>query len=546
MTSQTGAISLSDQPQLQQNPSVPPAPTKAKQQPTLNDWTTIASLGSEYAPFDEKHSNDIAIVKMSVANGTMDRMDARNTAKRWNRTIADGISRLAEQERAATTKQERKAVQEVIKDLNKASYALNRIANGKRVSWWSMLKEPLIPSKPKPIPITPKDPRKPPEYCAKTDTDCSVMESGGGGDNQPPFDLNTLATVNPNTEAYRCCVQSAFLDDAIVEKTNVPLAIIRKKTEALESLSKLSLYYNTRKEFIANALAPNVFDQITTVELVPRNYYPLFVPFDYITLFNALTSVTGVYTSSFSYMFKYVTHASDVRIPDFVSSNYFDNSQNRLIQFLDMPNLQDIHITAVLSSDSSDADAATTVPQASTGISYHVHLNKLPNLISFENSTELEMESIRIHNAPRCERVQNNLRARQIDISNCPCINNLDLVVGTSCILVNLPALKTLSIKITGGLENLHIKGVRGLETLVLKGDVDLGNTNHRVMFDHGTMNSLKTFVIEGALKAASNRLKDSFIYELVRNNSNLTHIGIGGKSVTGGDLYKQYTRKSM
>ena len=499
-------------------------------QTNLNDWKTIASLGSSYKKFDERHKNDVAKLEKAQSTGNIDSLMLKNTAQSWSNTLKEGISELANQEQNVADKKSQQVVTEVLKDLNKAQESLSKLTpqlqRGQQPSIFDSLKrdfengvnyiyDAIRQTK------TPRDPLPPKGICA---VECSpqVLKNR--------YNMTDIATVNPNTERIRCCVLTVFFDDNITEKTNIPLPIIQKKTEALQSLTNVILYYNTRKEFIDNAMAANVKKQVTVVELIPRNYSPLFIPFEYMSVFPALHSMIGVYTSNFSYMFKYITHAKNIWIPNFTTSVYFDNNQNRLIQFLDMPNLQDIHLTKKLSNE-----------QHSSEIVYNIYINNLPKLVSFENSTDVMFESIRLYNVPKCKSVQNKMYAKQIDIRNCASINNLDPIVDNTCILFSLPKLKTLNIKLNQDNVTIKLKGVGSLETLVLKGNVNLGNSNKQIVFDHGSMHNLRTFIIEGELLSNSQKLMNNFMYEIIRNNPLLTHISINGKSITGKELYEQY-----
>lgn len=496
----------------------------------LNDWKTIASLGSSYKKFDDRHKDDVSKLEKAQSTGNMDNLMLRNTAKSWSNTLNEGINELTNQEQNISDIKSQKVLSEVLKDLNKARDYITELTpqlqRGQQPTIFDSLKKDFenglnyIYDSIRHI-KTPRDPLSPKGICA---VDCSPQLY------KNRYNMNDIAKINPNTEKIRCCVTTVFFDDNIYEKTNIPLPIIQKKTEALQSLSNIILYYNTRKEFIENVLATNVKKQVTIVELIPRNYSPLFIPFEYMSVFPALHSMIGVYTSNFSYMFKFITHAKNIWIPNFTTSVYFDNNQNRIIQFLDMPNLQDIHLTKKLSDD-----------EQSPEIVYNIYINNLPKLESFENSTDIIFDSIRLYNTPKCKYVQNKLYAKQIDVRNCTSINNLDLIVDNMCILFNLKKLKTLNIKLNKDNVTLRLKGVGSLETLILKGNVNIGNSNQQIVFDHGSMHNLRTFIIEGELLSNSQKLMDSFMYEIIRNNPLLTHISINNKSITGKNMFEQY-----
>jgi hypothetical protein len=499
-------------------------------QTNLNDWKTIASLGSSYKKFDDKHKDDVTKLEKAQSTGNIDSLMLRNTAQSWSNTLNQGISDLTNQSQNPTDKKSQQVVKEVLKDLNKAKDSLTKLVpqaqKGQQPSILNTLKkdfenglnyiyDSLRHTN------TPRDPLPPKEICAP---DCSPQII------KNRYNMTDIAKVNVNTEKIRCCVTTVFFDDNIVEKTTIPAQIILKKSEALQSLSNIILYYNTRKEFLDTTVAPTVKKQVTVLELIPRNYSPLFIPFEYLSVFPALHSMIGVYTSNFSYMFKYISHVKNLWIPNFTTSVYFDNNQNRIIQFLDMPNLQDIHITKKLSNDEDSSE-----------IVYNIYINNLPKLESFENSTDLAFDSIRLYNVNKCKYIQNKMFANQIDIRSCASINNLDLIVDKMCIIFDLPNLKMLNIKLNQDNVVLKLKGIKSLETLIIKGNVNLGNSNKHIVFDHGSMHNLRTFVIEGELISNSQKLVDSFVYEIIRNNKLLTHISINGKSFTGKDLYEQY-----
>lgn len=497
-------------------------------QTNLNDWKTIASLGSSYKKFDDLHKDDVAKLEKAQSAGNMDNLMLKHTAESWQSTIKDGISELSAVQ--PEDKNSAQVIKEVLKDLNKAQDSLQRLAPasqpGQHNTIWSQLQRDVSNSfhtlydsfhKGK-TPLIPEPPRT---ICT---ADCKIQTL------KNRYSMTDIARINVNTEKIRCCVLTVFFDDNIVEKTEIPLPVIKDKVKGLQSLTNMILYYNTRKEFLNNILPDVVKKQITTVELVPRDFSSLFIPFEYMSVFPALHSMNGVYTSNFSYMFKFITHANDIWIPNYTASIYFDNNQNRIIQFLDMPNLVDIHLTKKLANDEQSGD-----------IAYNIYINNVPKLESFENSTDLYFDSIRLYNAPRCKLVQNKLYAKQIDVRSCKSINNLDLIVDNMCIIFDLPSLKTLNIKLNQDNVSIRLKGVSSLETLVIKGNVNLGNTNKNIVFDHGSMHNLRTFIIEGELVSNSQKLTDNFIYEIVRNNKLLTHMNINGKSITGKDLYEQY-----
>lgn len=500
----------------------------------LNDWKTIASLGSSYKKFNDIHKYDVSKLEKAQSTGNIDNLMLKNTAQSWSNTIQKGISELTTQSQKTRDPKSQVVIHEVLKDLNKAHNSLTKLVpqmqKGEQPGILNTLKKDFengIHNLQNRIrnTKTPQDPLQPQGICM-VECESQVLKNR--------YNMTDLAKINNiNTEKIRCCVATVFFSDTISEKTGIPFPILKAKTQALQSLSNIILYYNTRKEFLSEILANNVKEQITNVELIPRDNSSLFIPFEYLTMFPALYSMIGVYTSNFSYMFKYITKAIDIWIPNFTSSVYFDNNQNRIIQFLDMPNLNAIHLTKKLASD-----------EQSTDIVYNIYINNLPKLESFENSTDLYFDSIRLYNIPKCKYVQNKLFAKQIDIRSCKSINNLDLIVDQQCIIFNLPSLKTLNIKLNEPNVTIGLKGVGKLETLIIKGNVNLGNSNKQIVFDHGSMHNLRTFVIEGELTSTSQKLNDAFMYEIIRNNKLLTHISINGKSITGKDLYSSYKTK--
>ena len=55
----------------------------------LNDWKTVASLGSSYKKFDDRHKNDVAMLEKAQSTGNMDNTMLKNTAESWQKTIQE-------------------------------------------------------------------------------------------------------------------------------------------------------------------------------------------------------------------------------------------------------------------------------------------------------------------------------------------------------------------------------------------------------------------------------------------------------------------------
>ena len=61
-------------------------------QTNLNDWKTIASLGSSYKKFDDRHKDDVAKLQKAQSTGNIDNLMLRNTAQSWSNTLKEGIT----------------------------------------------------------------------------------------------------------------------------------------------------------------------------------------------------------------------------------------------------------------------------------------------------------------------------------------------------------------------------------------------------------------------------------------------------------------------
>ena len=66
-------------------------------QTNLNDWKTIASLGSSYKKFDNQHKDDVAKLEKAQSTGNIDSLMLRDTAQSWSNTLNQGISDLTTQ-----------------------------------------------------------------------------------------------------------------------------------------------------------------------------------------------------------------------------------------------------------------------------------------------------------------------------------------------------------------------------------------------------------------------------------------------------------------
>ena len=480
----------------------------------IDEWKIVSSLGSSYKEFDKEHKDDINKLQNAHNKGNLDDIMLLNTSSSWAKTINKGIDELKS---IPKTSKNEKIVKETIKDLNDALKNLNKITpQGKPVSVQSSsnilqsmknfitgIKKPLAPTK-KPV----------------CDTVCEISLDNRYNVKDMVKNLNA-----DNREQFRCCVKNLFLDDTFI---NVNTKTI---VNYLEGVDTLIIYYNTRKDFIMDNMLEKSRKQITCLELLPRKNGDnnlIYIPFEVMTVFPALTSMKGVYTSNFKYMFKFVTDAT-LWLPNLNQPGYFDNNEQRLIQFLDLPNITTLVLHKKLSSES-------------TSSVYNLYISSTPKLETFEDSFDIVYDSIRIYNAPKLKYIQNKLHANKIDMKNIN-VNTLDVTVNKSLILSNFNMLKTLNIQLNEPNISVKITGVPKLETLTINGELNLGNSNRNIIFDSSTMNNLRTFIVEGKVLATVPKIIDNFMYEIINNNKLLTHININGTSITGKNLYSQYKK---
>ena len=480
--------------------------------PDLDEWKIVSSLGSSYKKFNDDHGDDYSKLKTASDTGNLDDIMLLNTSMGWAKTLNKGIEEL---NTIPKTPKNDKIIKETVKDLNSALKNLNKITpQGKpkpksTFSFMDGIKNYMSGVK-KPIAST-------------SITTCDVKCKMAPDNRYTVKDM--VKNINAdNREQFKCCVKTLFLDDTF-EDPNTKTTI-----NYLESVVDLIIYYNTRAEFILNNMLEKSRKQITCLELLPRqgNDSQIYIPFEAMSLFPALVSMKGVYTSNFKYMFKFITNAT-LWLPNSNQSGYFDNNEQRIIQFLDLPNLKNLILYKKLASDS---DSGASV--------YNLYLNNTPQLEIFEDSFDVVYDSVRMYNAPILKHLQNKLHANKIDLKNIG-VDTLDLTVNKSLILSNFRMLKTLNIKLNEPNVTIKVMGVPKLETLTINGELNFGNSNQNIVFDCSSMNNLRTFIVEGKVVAASTKLIDSFIYELVQNNKYLTHININSISITGKNLYNQY-----
>lgn len=479
----------------------------------INDWKIVSSLGSSYKEFDKEHKNDIHKLQIAQDKGNLDDIMLLNTSISWAKTINKGIDEL---KHVPKTAKNEKIVSETIKDLKNALKNLNKITpQGKSTPVNSSsrilqsMRNFMTGGK---KPIAPVD--KP--VC---DTICEMSP-----DNRYNIKDMVKNLTADNRDQFKCCVKNLFLDDTFINVNT------KSVISYLDSVDTLIIYYNTRKEFIMNNMLERSRKQITSIELLPRqnaDISSIYIPFDVMSIFPALTSMNGVYTSNFKYMFKFVTDAT-LWLPNQNQSGYFDNNEQRIIQFLDLPNIKNLALYKKL------------VPDAALTSVYNLYISNTPQLETFEDSFNIIYDSIRIYNAPKLKYMQNKLHANKIDMKNIN-VDTLDLTVNKSLILSNFRMLKTLNVQLNEPNIGVKITGVPKLETLTINGQLNLGNSNKNIMFDNSTMNNLRTFIVEGKVLATNSKIIDNFIYEIIKNNKLLTHININGTSITGKNLYNQY-----
>lgn len=489
----------------------------SNKQNDIDDWKIVSSLSSSYKKFNEEHKDDITKLEKANNTGNLDDIMLINTSMSWAKTINKGIQEL---KNIPTTPKNDKLIKETVKDLNDALKNLNKITpNGKNKkpvtnnsrfqSSFDSLRQ-FISGNKKPVAPTAKP------IC---DTECQMSI-----DNR--YNIKDIVKyISPeNKEQFKCCIKNLFLDDTFKSPN------IKTTMNYLENVEYLIIYYNTRKEFLLENMLEKTRKQITTIELLPRtdDASPIYIPFDFMTVFPALVNMNGVYTSNFKYMFKFITNAI-LWLPN-NNVGYFDNNEQRIIQFLDLPNIKNLTLVKKLSNETDNSV-------------YNLYISNTPQLEIFEDTFDLIYDSIRIYNAPKLKYLQNNLQANKIDLKNINNVNTLDLTVNKSLILSKFSMLKTLNIKLNEPNIDIKIFGVPKLETLTINGDLNLGNSNKNVIFDTSSMNNLRTFIVEGKILATNPKIIDNFIYEIIKNNKLLTHININGTSITGKNLYNQYKK---
>ncbi len=548
--------------------------TDPNKKSNLDDWKTVAYLSSAYTPFTERHADDISQMETAQTNGSLDDIMYKNVAQGWSQSIREGLNELETHKNDPSF--DRATLKEMHKDLSKALATLKKITPTSSKSITPVQK--IAPSLSSLVPRSaaaagpvknsssdaalapvksswffpfqskkqvyqPINPVRQISAQVCEDYDATVCKNntslaGALSDNEF-YDMNAIALAYENKEIpineLRCCLQNVLIsDDATVAAKTMQNILTQ-----VGLVDKLGMYYNTRLEFILKYIPESFRRQIEVIQLLPRDDASLatmFIPYEYHALFPAQKHVVGVYTSDFAYMFRYVVTASDIWIPNFTTSPYFDNNQNRTLQFTDMPNIVHIKLTQILADEENAAESPSDSP-----ISYNIYINNVPKLVGFDNATGLYFDTIRIHRAPVCKSIQNKLYAKNIDLRNIAAVHGLNVIVDESFTVINARTLKSLNIKLNKPDVTLKIVGVPQLETLVIKGMVNLGLSNRNVIFDHSTMKNLKTFILEGQLTAANARIVDNFVYELVRNNKGLSHMNIDGRSITGKDLYTRY-----
>lgn len=483
----------------------------------LHEWKTVSSMGSSYKKFDELHGDDYNKLKTANDTGNLDDIMLINTSTGWTKTLNKGVEEL---KNAPTTLKNEIIVDETIKDLNSSLDMLNKITpqgdKPKSTTSSSSYFDFIDSIKNYMYGV------KKPQHSTSTTTctvDCQLPE-----DNR--YTIKELVNVinDENREQFKCCVKTLFLDDTFTNPD------IKTTISYLESVVNLIIYYNTRAEFIVNNMLEKSRKQITCLELLPRQIDDgsRYVPFEAMSIFPALVSMKGLYTSNFNYMFKYITDAT-LWLPTSNQVGYFENNEQRIIQFLDLPNIKNLILHKKLASDDTTASV------------YNLHVNNTPQLEIFEDSFDIVYDSVRIYNAPKLKHLQNKLHANKIDMKNLRTVDALDLTVNKSLILTNFARLKSLHITLNEPNVSVKVLGVPKLETLTVNGDLNFQNGNRHIVLDCSTMNNLCTFIVEGKLVGAPAKIIDNFMYEIIKNNKNLTHININGISITGKNLYEQY-----
>lgn len=473
----------------------------------LNKWQDVSNLSSTvYKPFEENHKDDFEQLKTAHSNGNLDNLMLKNTSDAWKETLENGIIEL----KNSMKKSNQSVVNDTIKNLNRALNNLNKITpQVKKPSvlaniWKHYKHKPTTPA-PKPL-------------CFDNEAICNKITTNAR------HDIKTLLqNYNDSTlEEYKCCVKIVYFDTSFVDQD------YRMVFNLLDSLDTLVLNYNSKQPVLMNVIPEKVRKQITTIELLDSpEEKSVYIPFDYQSVFPSLVEYQGVYTSPFSYIFKYITDAI-LWIDNSETSQYFDINDIRLLQFINLPNIENLHLKNLANSSDS-------------GVIYNLYINKLPKLVTFEDTLDIVYDTLRIHNVPKCEYLQSKMIANKIDLNNIGKILSLDLIAREFVSIINLPKLKTLSIKLDQ--EDAKVKLIRlpALETLMVSGNLSLGNTNQNVIIDCASIHNLQTFIIEGTITASTSTIIDNFIHEIINNNKSLSHININGISITGPKLYQQY-----
>lgn len=484
------------------------SPTQdSEEEINLDQWQDISDLSSTtYKPFEENHKDDIEQLKTAQSTGNLDTLMLKNTSDAWKQTLENGILSI----RNSTKKSNQRVVNDTIKNLNRALNNLNKITpQVKKPSvlgniWKHYIHKPTTPT-PKPL-------------CFDNEAICNRMPTS------MRHDIKTLLqNYNDSTlEEYKCCVKVVYFDDKFVDQD------YRMVFNLLDSLDTLVLNYNSKQPILMNVIPEKIRKQITTIELIDSTEEKtIYIPFDYQSIFPSLVEYQGVYTSPFSTIFKYITDAI-LWVDNSEKSPYFDINDIRLLQFINLPNMENLHLKNL-------------VNPSENSVIYNLYINKLPKLVTFEDTLDIVYDTLRIHSVPKCEYLQSKMIANKIDLNNIGKILSLDLIVREFVSIINLPKLKTLSIKLEQ--EDAKVKLIRlpALETLMISGNLSLGNTNQNVILDCSSIHNLQTFIIEGTITATASTIIDNFIHEIINNNKSLSHININGISITGQKLYQQY-----
>ncbi len=336
--------------------------TDPNKKSNLDDWKTVAYLSSAYTPFTERHADDIAQMETAQTNGSLDDIMYKNVAQGWGQTIREGINELDTHKNDPSF--DPATLKEMHKDLSKALSTLKKITPSSSRSMTTPVRKIAAPSLSAVAPRLPTagagagavalapvksswffpfqskkqvyQPINPvrqisAQVCEDYDTSVCKNNSSLAGalsDNEF-YDMNAIALAYENKEIpineLRCCLQNVLIsDDATVGAKTMQNILTQ-----VGLVDKLGMYYNTRLEFILKYLPESFRRQIEVIQLLPRDDASLatmFIPYEYHALFPAQKHVVGVYTSDFAYMFKYVSTASDIWIPNFTTSPYFDNN----------------------------------------------------------------------------------------------------------------------------------------------------------------------------------------------------------------------------